>query len=463
VSDPEVAFSVTDGYIQLPVDVDPDTLLDDQLDAISTTFPGWEPSEGHLEVVLLESFAAMASETAQVAGQVPIAVFSYFGQLAGILPQAGLPATCLSTWTAIDDAGYTIPAGTVVGFAVTGTDLELFETLTDAVIPPGATSLDGVVLSALQVGVVDSGIPAGPVTPVDSLAFVESIVSTSVSSGGVDPETQDVYLNRLSAELQLLTPRPILPGDFASLATRTQGVFRALAVDGLSPGRTITDGALTSGSPNLTSPAGSFTTTDVGRALSGTGIPGGTTVLTYTSPTAVVMSANASSTGSGRSVVLGDLSNVARTITIAGVDAAGAIPSSPVKAAMASDLEAQREVNFVVNVTDPTYTAIDITTSVVTQVGAAPDAVSAAVDAALTDLVSPATWGGGTLTPPQWTPAATTVRYLDVAATIRAIPGVDHIASLGICASGGTPGTTDVTLLGSAPLPQPGSLSVSAT
>lgn len=463
MSDPQVSFSVTGGYIQLPVDVDPDQLLDDQLDAIAAAFPGWEPAEGHLEVALLEGFASMASETAQVAAQMPIATFSYFGQLVGILPQPGVAATCFTTWTAIDEAGYTIPAGTVVGFAVTGTDLELFETLTDAVIAQGSTSVTGVLISSLQVGIVDNGIPAGTVTPVDTLAFVESIVSTSTTSGGVDAETQDDYLNRLSSQLQLLTPRPILPGDFASLATQTQGVFRALAIDNLSPGRTVTDGALTSASPNLNSATGAFTSDDIRRSVTGTGIPSATTILTITSSTEVVLSHNATTTGTGRTIVMGDLTDQPRCVTVSGVDSTGAALSTPVRAAMQATLDAQREVNFQVNVIDPTYTSVDVSTSVVCQVGADPDAVSGAIQAALTNFLSPATWGGGTLTPPQWLATATTVRYLDVAAVVKAIPGIDHIAALSICITGGSPGTADVTLAGDAPLPEPGSISVTAT
>lgn len=54
----------------------------------------------------------------------------------------------------------------------------------------------------------------------------------------------------------------------------------------------------TSASANITGAAGTFHEEDAGRAISGTGIPASTTISSVTSDTAVVMSANASASGS---------------------------------------------------------------------------------------------------------------------------------------------------------------------
>jgi hypothetical protein len=66
-----------------------------------------------------------------------------------------------------------------------------------------------------------------------------------------------------------------------------------------SASRTITDGAVTSGSTNFTSTSAGFTSADIGHYVSGTGIPAGTTISSISSSTVVVLSAAATSTVTG--------------------------------------------------------------------------------------------------------------------------------------------------------------------
>lgn len=66
----------------------------------------------------------------------------------------------------------------------------------------------------------------------------------------------------------------------------------------------FTDGATTNASPTLTSATAGFTASDVGRSVSGTGIPGGTTILSVTNATTVTMSANASATATGLTITM---------------------------------------------------------------------------------------------------------------------------------------------------------------
>jgi uncharacterized phage protein gp47/JayE len=56
------------------------------------------------------------------------------------------------------------------------------------------------------------------------------------TTGGVDAELDADYLDRLSAELTLLAPRPILPNDFSLFAREIPGVARAVAIDLYDPG-----------------------------------------------------------------------------------------------------------------------------------------------------------------------------------------------------------------------------------
>ncbi|HEV7465494.1 MAG TPA: SdrD B-like domain-containing protein [Candidatus Dormibacteraeota bacterium] len=71
-------------------------------------------------------------------------------------------------------------------------------------------------------------------------------------------------------------------------------------------GRTLTGAVIRNNSRNLTAATGAFTSADIGRTVTGTGIPGGTTIVSITSATVAVMSRNATQNRTGLSVVLGD-------------------------------------------------------------------------------------------------------------------------------------------------------------
>jgi hypothetical protein len=468
-----VTYTVANGYVTLPVDIDPASLQADQLDFIAQQLPGFVPQEGHLEVILLETFAAMCAQTAQVAAQVPLAIFSYFGTLVGINPLTGAPASSQATFTMVDGQGYTIPAGTVVAYTPTGDTQILFTTAATVAIPAGSTSTaaGAVTLVAETVGVFANGLPIGPVTLVDSLAFVASIAGTTPTAGGADPESQATYLNRLSAQLQLLTPRPILPNDFAQIATQTAGVTRALAIDGLNPARTFTDGVTTTGSPTVTSATAAFITADIGRGITGAGIPASSYVGAVNSGTSIGLSSsatsntpvNATATATGVTLTLARLTGQIRTVTVAVVGATGLAVSAAVKAATQAALTAAREVNFVVQVTDPTYTSIDVAYHAIAVAGANPATVQTAINAAVTSYLAPSGWAGGTLEPPLWQTGQTLVRYLEIATLINNVQGVDYVTTLTIGVTGNALGTADVTLAGDAPLPTVGALSPNVT
>lgn len=85
-----------------------------------------------------------------------------------------------------------------------------------------------------------------------------------------------------------------------------------LLTDGITmtAARTVTDGATTNTDATLTSATASFTAADVGALVEGTGIPAGTRILSYTNSTTVEMTANATATASGVTVVIGRIESV---------------------------------------------------------------------------------------------------------------------------------------------------------
>lgn len=224
-------------YLDVPIETDPDTLADGAFSYIQTFFPGWVPNAGNLETILVEAMAQMVAEARTVASAVPTSIYRYFGgNIVGLLPLEDAPAYAQSTWTAINNSGYTIEAGTFVGLRSAGDVLVPFEVLSDVVIPPGstATAAGAVTLKAVEPGIDGNALP-GPGELIDSVSWVASVVLTAPSSGGVTAEEDSVYLGRLTEQLQLLAPRPIIPSDFASLAKNIAGVSRAVAIDGYNP------------------------------------------------------------------------------------------------------------------------------------------------------------------------------------------------------------------------------------
>jgi hypothetical protein len=225
-------------YISPPTETDPDQLSQDAIDYLSTNIPGWEGADGNLETWHIYALARMVAELKDTESAVPLSIFRYFGgNLAGVTPIDAVAATVTTTWTVKDNAGYTIPEGTQVGYPAAGDDLVPFVTQADVVIPPGsvATAAGAVVLIAVDPGTAANGLPAGNMTLLDPLAYVTSVVSTAASAGGVDAEDDDTYLARLVDELALLTPRPIFAQDFAVLARARPGIHRAVGVDNYNP------------------------------------------------------------------------------------------------------------------------------------------------------------------------------------------------------------------------------------
>lgn len=139
-------------------------------------------------------------------------------------------------------------------------------------------------------------------------------------------------------------------------------------------------------------------------------------------------------------------------VSVAGVDASGEVLSSGVKAEVLSLLQAEREPNFRIFVIDPTYTDVAASASASALPGYTSAAVKASVEAALADYLSPARWGlpetGDPVDP--WR-NRTTVRYLEVAAQVDRVPGVDYVTALTIQGA-----AADLVLPGPVPLPRPG-------
>jgi hypothetical protein len=228
-------------YIPVPVDSEPTDLAGAAFDYLQGQVPGWEPANGNLESWLIEALSLIAGELRALTALVPDAIFGYYGaSILGLPPYPAVQANAMTTWTMVDNAGYTITAGTVIAVTPPASTTGYgFTVDADVVIPAGQTVAAGVECHALEAGAAASGL-TGTVQVIDSLVFVQGVTLDGPTSGGQDAETTDAYLSRLSALLTLLTPRPILPTDFAIIAQReVEGVGRAVAIDLYNPGPPI--------------------------------------------------------------------------------------------------------------------------------------------------------------------------------------------------------------------------------
>lgn len=219
----------------IPTDSTPAAIEEGIYDYIQTRWEDWEPADGNPEVWIIKALSLRLSELNETAVDVADEIFATYGAMRNIPRYSPAPAVADSTWTMIDNTGYTIAAGTQVAVPVSGNESVAFEVAAAVTIASGNTT-GAVSLIALEPGTAANGLTGNP-TLIDALIFVDSITLDAATSSGVDEEELGEYLVRLKERLEISTETPILPRDFEILArTYFPGVSRAVARDGFDPG-----------------------------------------------------------------------------------------------------------------------------------------------------------------------------------------------------------------------------------
>lgn len=448
-------------YVDLTVyDIDPSTLVAMAVTAAQQLLPDWQALEGSTEMVVYEGMAVQIGQLIYAINRLPGAVFATVAQLYGVGIDPGTPPTVDVLFTAADTSGYTIPAGSTFQLTLPLTAVT-FATNLDVDIPVGSTTVTATLTATTSLSDANNT-PAGTaLAPLNSLWFLDSAVTASVVTGGVDPETNDHWLARVASSLRSINSAACVPAQFTAIAQNdiVDGVFRAYTVDnwdpgGTSPGRTFADGAVTSGSTALSSPTlGQFTFSDVGRTVTGTGVPAGTVIQSVTDSSDAVLSQAATATGTGLTIVLGDLVTTGQQsagyVTVAVIGQGGTLLTANQKTNVQALLASKACAGLAVNVIDPTANSINVTCTVWQQAGYTPSQVIANIQAALT---GDPTSGGYGLATDYW-PWAQPVRLFDLAAAIKATAGVAYVSSI-------SQPYSDLTLSGIAPLAALGTLDV---
>lgn len=475
--------------IRPEISTDPAELEEIAFEYLREGFPGWEPADGDVMTWLIGAHARMVAEERDIAGDVPLEqILRPLGEeVHRVLARVATPASVAAVVTLRDDAGYTIPAGTEMFVRTAGDDgvtMEVTETVTvPPPVPPAAgTRTASVTLRAIagREGTAGNGLTSdNEVVPIRPLEFIESvsIAATAVSTGGTDAESDEQYLERLVETLTLTSPIPILAEDFAAIARQQPGVARALAINN----HLLRDEVvrIEASSPTaLTSFRNRARTYEIDAPASNAyieallesyytgatveGGPLGTAPLTIRLPAYSPLSPWTLSVAAGSSGSLtvlqpgGEEEIRARSVTVAVVGPEGGVVSSEEKRAVTAALEAVRELNWEVGVTDPTPNRIRVRFAGVCWPSYDPAEVRQAAVAALRAYLSPMRWGmgesGEAADSGAWVDERV-VRYLEVAQVLNEVPGLRYLTELRLAGATGFLLEQNVALTGLAPLP----------
>lgn len=222
-------------YVDLTVfDQDPQTLFELSRNYMQFVFPNYNPVETNIEVVLMESLALMVNQAVFAINRVPGAVVEVLLQLFGIVRDIGHAPVVTLQFNMINDAGYTIPAGTQLSYFI-GTNVITFATDIDLVVPAGDTFAEVSATGNINTPEFNGTALGTELTLTTSIPGVDSIVTTTPIQDGADPEDDTTYFNRGIGTLSRLTQTLVLPSHFTAFALSDDVVTKATTVDLYNP------------------------------------------------------------------------------------------------------------------------------------------------------------------------------------------------------------------------------------
>lgn len=156
----------------------------------------------------------------------------------------------------------------------------------------------------------------------------------------------------------------------------------------------------------------------------------------------------------------GEKENQERTVAVSAVDEEGEKWTVLKKEEFKAEAEALREVNFVVNVFDPTYTEVNAKVKVKALAGFDKVRVKELCEEALKQYLEPKNWANTTTEPRLWR-QNTVVRQTELIWLVNNVPGVDYIeGTVELSKGAGAVKPEDVALEGKAALTRPKTITV---
>lgn len=353
--------------ITVPIVTDPAELATIAFDFMESVVPGWNRARGDQASQVIASCAQMTAEGRDTASDVPLSILFYLGRwVDGLAEIAATSAQTTATVTALDNLGYTIEAGERFLIRTSGDGGEVFLAVAAVTIPP---------------------------------------LSLATAAG----------------ELQLIAETPGAAASGLPIDSPVE------PVEALSWVESVELTAVTTGGIDAETPEEYIVRWIALRELA------------HTSPTRAADSAKlllALIPGIDRALPLDLYDPVADTwdnekyVTVAVTDILGEPVAGAVKTAATALLESKRLLNSVAPVIDASYTMVDVAVAFGTYEGFDVASVETSVLAALATYLSPATWGTPVDSDEAVWIAKTHVRYLEVAAVVDRVEGLDEITSL---------------------------------
>lgn len=230
-------------YVDLTLyDTDPQKIFELGMSYMQFVFPTYNPLETHTEVALMEAMALMVNEAVFAINRVPGAVVEVLLRLFNIIRDDGHPPTINKVsggvrFTMVNNAGYTIPAGTEVAYTISaGTDPMIFTTDSDLIIDPGDTFGDVNATGNRNSAAFNNVLSGTSLVLVSSVPYVNTVVTTTFITDGAEAETSFDFFNRGVAALSRLTDTLVLPSHFTAFALEDDRVTKAFTADLYDPG-----------------------------------------------------------------------------------------------------------------------------------------------------------------------------------------------------------------------------------
>jgi hypothetical protein len=205
---------------------------------IQSVMPEWQPRGGATEMVLIEALAVMLGPEILSLQLLAPRVVEQFVGLMGTVRSEGVEARGRVEFTVTNSSpSQFVPAGTRLRLNLDAS-LESVDVFTteDLTIITSETLTGQVNVIADRIGSLPNGSPAGaPLTVVDNLPFIESVVLATALLGGQDLEDDGVFAGRAAATMARQTSTLVHPEQFAYAALSKVGIGRALTLDNFDP------------------------------------------------------------------------------------------------------------------------------------------------------------------------------------------------------------------------------------